>query len=166
MTPRVRLACVEDIPAIVTLAGTIWRAHYPEILSRDQIDYMLGRMYAAEVLRSEMVAAGIEYLLAETDRGLSGFAAWSATERTAEFKLHKLYVEASSQRKGIGAGLLNAVMAGTRGRGGRSLILCVNKKNTQALSAYARFGFHHKESVVVEIGSGFVMDDYVLEIAL
>ena len=72
----------------------------------------------------------------------------------------------SSQRKGIGAWLIKAVMAGARDRGGRSLILFVNKQNIQALCAYARFGFRHRESVVVEIGSGFVMDDYVLERAL
>ena len=34
----------EELPALATLAGAIWRQHYPGIISREQIDYMLGRM--------------------------------------------------------------------------------------------------------------------------
>ena len=43
-----------DIPAVVEMAGVIWREHYPGIIAHEQIEYMLARMYAPEVIRTEM----------------------------------------------------------------------------------------------------------------
>jgi RimJ/RimL family protein N-acetyltransferase len=43
-----------------------------------------------------------------------------------------------------------------------TLILNVNKQNLRAIRAYERNGFFVREAVVVDIGGGFVMDDYVM----
>ena len=45
---------------------------------------------------------------------------------------------------------------------GRALVLAVNKANAQAISAYTKYGFHIRESVVQDIGGGYVMDDYFM----
>ena len=42
------------------------------------------------------------------------------------------------------------------------LVLNVNKNNDRAISAYVRNGFVVREAVVVDIGGGFVMDDYIM----
>ena len=42
------------------------------------------------------------------------------------------------------------------------LILNVNKRNAAAIAMYERCGFGVREAIVVDIGSGFVMDDYVM----
>jgi ribosomal protein S18 acetylase RimI-like enzyme len=47
-------------------------------------------------------------------------------------------------------------------RGSRTLILQVNKRNEKAIKLYRRSGFAIREEVVVDIGGGFVMDDYVM----
>ena len=44
----------EHLPAISELAGVIWRACYPGIITHEQIDYMLARMYSLDVLRDEI----------------------------------------------------------------------------------------------------------------
>jgi hypothetical protein len=44
--------------------------------------------------------------------------------------------------------------------------LCVNKRNTIALAAYAKYGFRIYGQDVLDIGNGFVMDDYLLEMDL
>ena len=49
-----------------------------------------------------------------------------------------------------------------RARGCAALVLNVNKRNAQAIRAYERSGFTAREAVVVDIGGGFVMDDYVM----
>jgi RimJ/RimL family protein N-acetyltransferase len=46
--------------------------------------------------------------------------------------------------------------------GADRLMLTVNKRNAKAMAAYQRNGFTLTESVVVDIGGGFVMDDYVM----
>jgi ribosomal protein S18 acetylase RimI-like enzyme len=38
----------------------------------------------------------------------------------------------------------------------------VNKGNARAIAFYRKHGFDIAESVVVDIGGGFVMDDYVM----
>ncbi len=38
----------------------------------------------------------------------------------------------------------------------------MNKRNAQAIAAYRRNSFVIAESVITDIGGGFVMDDYVM----
>jgi ribosomal protein S18 acetylase RimI-like enzyme len=42
------------------------------------------------------------------------------------------------------------------------LFLTVNKTNAKAIAAYRKNGFSVREPVIVDIGGGFVMDDYVM----
>ena len=45
----------------------------------------------------------------------------------------------------------------------RTLVLGVNKRNAKAIQAYRRNGFTVREEFVLDIGNGFVMDDYLFE---
>ena len=45
----------------------------------------------------------------------------------------------------------------------KSIQLTVNKYNTNTISAYKKWGFEIIDSVVTDIGEGFVMDDYIME---
>ena len=58
--------------------------------------------------------------------------------------------------------LLKRIEAIARERGFATLVLGVNKMNTQAIAAYRKHGFAIRESVVTDIGGGFMMDDYVM----
>ena len=41
-------------------------------------------------------------------------------------------------------------------------MLSVNKRNAKAIAAYQKNGFGITESVVTDIGNGFVMDDFIM----
>ena len=41
--------------------------------------------------------------------------------------------------------------------------LHVNKYNTNSILAYQKMGFVNVESVVTDIGKGFIMDDYLMK---
>ena len=41
--------------------------------------------------------------------------------------------------------------------------LTVNKYNQYTIDAYNKWGFKTVDSVVTDIGNGFVMDDYIME---
>jgi GNAT superfamily N-acetyltransferase len=159
---EIRAARRDELALVQRLAHVIWHAHYPGIISAEQIDYMLARGYAVEAL-TEFVAAsdrGLELALADGEP--AGFAAWYRVGNANEAKLDKLYVLQSRQRHGLGGQLIGRVAGQARATGATTLILNVNRNNAQAIRAYARHGFAIREAVVVDIGNGFVMDDFVM----
>jgi len=159
---ELKRASRDELPDIQRLAGVIWRAHYPGIITDDQIDYMLDRGYAVPVLEGFLDGGDRGLELATVDGEIAGFAAWYVTENRAAAKLDKLYVLQARQRLGLGGRLIARVAELARAAGASILVLNVNKHNTQAIRAYEKHGFAIREAVVVDIGGGFVMDDYVM----
>ena len=151
-----------DLPAVAELAGVVWRRHYPGIIAPEQIEYMLALGYSLAALRRFVVTDGAALDLARVADRLVGFGAYYPVDGTREAKLDKLYVHQDYQRHGVGSRLLASAENAARARGCAALILQVNKHNAQAIRAYERNGFTIREAVVVDIGGGFVMDDYVM----
>lgn len=162
----VRQAGSEDIATIIQLAQRIWRAHYPGIISAEQIEFMLSTMYAPKRIAAEIADLTATYLIAEQEQTAIGFAAVGPAHGPSTAKLHKLYVLPDHQGNGVGRALMTAAFAAARKMGKTLLILAVNKGNQKAIAAYTKWGFTRRESVTVDIGGGFVMDDYILEIAV
>ena len=44
-----------------------------------------------------------------------------------------------------------------------SISLTVNKYNEASIKAYEKMGFKKVKDIVIDIGNGFVMDDYLME---
>jgi GNAT superfamily N-acetyltransferase len=153
----------DQLAEVRALAETVWRAHYPGIIAPEQIEYMLARGYSDEALAPFVDGPECGLDIALVDGAPAGFAAWYATDRIGEVKLDKLYVLPAAQRGGVGGALIAHVAAKAREAGAVSLILNVNKHNAQAIRAYEKHGFAVKKAVVVDIGEGYVMDDYVME---
>jgi diamine N-acetyltransferase len=148
-----------DVPLLRRLADEIWHAHYPAIISVAQIDYMLARMYAADVIEDEMGEGTCWELIAQNGEFV-GFLSYSYEASSALLKLHKLYVQVDRHGQGLGQAGLRRVMEVAAASGAREVSLYVNKNNTKAIRAYQRAGFSVVESVVNQFGGGFVMDDY------
>jgi len=162
VTTQILSVAEADLPAVAELAGVIWRAVYPGIISREQIEFMLARMYALDTLRDEVRSQGIRFYRLVVDGQAAGFAAIGPQETPAVWKLHKLYLRPERHGRGLGSLLLQHCEAEARRLGARRLLLAVNKRNARAIAAYQRNGFAVAESVVSNIGGGFVMDDFIL----
>jgi len=132
----------------------------------EQIDYMLDQMYAPQVLGHEMLRKGYCYYLASDGPEPVGFIAYRFDAPDRSVKISKLYLLSSFHGRGLGQQLLGIVRDDARRLGARTLTLFVNKRNTKAIAAYERFGFVKAENVVTDIGGGFVMDDYRMELIL
>lgn len=155
-------AVERDLPVVAELAGIIWRKHYPGIIAVEQIEYMLANGYSLSALRRFVTDEGAGLDLAYVGDRVAGFAAYYRPARADELKLDKLYVHQDFQSRGVGRKLIAAAEAAAIAQGRTTLILNVNKQNAQAIRAYERNGFRVREAVVVDIGGGFVMDDYVM----
>jgi len=151
----------DEIDTLIPLAARIWHAHYPSIITVEQIDYMLERGYSRPVIEDEMNNGGVIWLTIKSDGVMIGFAAFGPYAPQV-MKLHKLYLLPEEHGRGIGAQALTEVERIARANGTTRLVLNVNKHNTKAIAAYQRAGWTVAETVVVDIGNGFVMDDYVM----
>jgi GNAT superfamily N-acetyltransferase len=157
---HIRRASDADLTLISSLAGHIWRAHYTSILSGEQIEYMLARMYDVEQLRRD-VGRGVVYeLLVEGDRVL-GFCGYE--QLAGHLKLHKLYLDVAEHGRGLGSLLLRHVEEEARRRGQARVVLGVNRFNEKAIRAYRRNGYVIREALRTDIGGGFVMDDWIMD---
>jgi len=152
------IAARSDIPLLQALARTIWRAHFPGIISTVQIEYMLDRMYATETIENEMrVGTCWESIRQGTEA--VGFLSYSFDEIAARLSCTTL-PSGGAARAGIGPGQPRACDGIAQNLGAGEVSLYVNKKNQKAIRAYQRAGFAIAESVINEFGNGFVMDDY------
>jgi ribosomal protein S18 acetylase RimI-like enzyme len=151
-----------DVEAIAALAQEIWQSAYAGMISQPQIDYMLAQRYNAARLCEELATPGYWWDQAFFDGVRVGFAASYLTGIPGEIKLDKVYVHPSQQRSGIGGALIDSAMAHGREAGCNTLILAVNKQNAKAIAAYEKRGFAVRDAVRVDIGGGFVMDDFIM----
>ena len=156
-----RQAIREDIPEIQALARSIWEEAYNEILSKQQIDYMLEIMYSGEVLNKEF-SAGVVWDLILDLGNPCGYLSYSLEDDNS-VKLSKIYIEKESRGKAITGDSIRRVVEYAVKNCRDNVFLTVNKNNKRAVRAYEKRGFTIAASVVTDIGNGFVMDDYIMK---
>jgi len=156
-------ANISDIPLIRELAYAIWPHAYNTILSVGQLHYMLEWMYSENALASQMKEGQQFYLAYEGEKAV-GFAAVGPYD-THTYKLHKIYLLSQMQGKGAGRQLLQFLIDKVKENGASRLLLNVNRQNP-AFYFYKKMGFEIKEEVNVDIGEGYFMNDYVMQLHL
>jgi GNAT superfamily N-acetyltransferase len=154
----------DEADRLAALARAIWLHHYPAIIGPEQIDYMLAQRYTPTLIRNQLANPDHGWWVAEQDEILIGFA--HTVLLNGQCKLDKLYIHPDYQRHGLGAALLAQAREWALKAGKTRLTLQVNRHNSLALSAYRKYGFVITEARVFDIGGGFVMDDYFMELKL
>jgi RsiW-degrading membrane proteinase PrsW (M82 family)/ribosomal protein S18 acetylase RimI-like enzyme len=160
----IRGAQEKDIPLIQDLTNRVWPQTYASILPQDKIDYMMKLMYSTESLQQQM-KKGSQFVVVYDELEPVGFASIEETE-TGIFKLHKIYVLPSQQGKGTGRYIIDELIKRIKPRGGKAIHLQVNRNNLKAKGFYEKLGFSVIEEINLDIGGGFFMDDYVMELKL
>jgi diamine N-acetyltransferase len=162
----IRQLSKEELPKVQSIAHRTWPSTFANILSPEQIEYMLNWMYSIEMLESQF-EKGHTFLLAEEDGKKLGFAGFELNHAEGpKAKLHKIYLLPEAQGKGAGKALILEVANRARNAGQKSLLLNVNKYNQKAIDFYGRIGFTEIYKEVIDIGNGYVMDDVVMELNL
>ena len=153
----------EDYGKIRTLAETIWPVCYKDILSAEQIAYMMDMMYSASVIAGE-IADGVHYCFIKVSGEIAGYLAWGPWQSApGTAKLHKLYLWPAMQGQGIGSSAITLVKQAVKASGGSRLRLNVNRRNAAAIQCYANNNFTMVQLENNDIGNGFFMTDYVME---
>lgn len=160
---EIRHAKITDLPIVQRLAYEIWPSAYLEILGKKQLEYMLEKIYSLSSLEHQFLVLKHQFILVVENETNIGFASFSAHQNSSVFHLNKIYVLPEKQGKNIGKKILNYIIAEIKKLGGTALQLNVNRNN-KALYFYQKFGFNIIREEDIDIGSGYFMNDYVMEL--
>ena len=156
----IRKATTEDISVIQRLAHATWPYTFKEILSAEQIKYMLELIYSKTSLKKQL-AEGHNFLIAEENDTPIAYADYSLLKDDI-YKLHKIYVLPQQQGKGIGKLLIEYIIDAIKKSNAATLLLNVNRYN-EAKAMYERLGFKVIGEEDIDIGEGFFMNDFIME---
>ncbi|MEP6512318.1 MAG: GNAT family N-acetyltransferase [Parafilimonas sp.] len=157
-------ATADDIPVIAQLASVIWPAAYAEILTPPQLKYMLDLIYSNSALEKQM-NEGDQFLLLKEDEKPIAFASYNLIKEPGIYKLQKLYALPNQQGKGIGKKLIDYIINKIKSSGATALQLNVNRHN-KAKQFYEHLGFKVIYEEDIDIGNGYFMNDYVMELKM
>ncbi len=157
----VRKVGTEAVPVIKNLANIIWPLTYSEIISPQQVDYMMELIYSSSSLKKQ-IEKGHQFIIAYDYEKPVAFASYSAKQnQPSVYHLHKIYILPNQQGKGIGKQLMAYIKDDIQPA--TTLQLNVNRKN-KALQFYQKLGFKIIAEEDIDIGNGFYMNDYILEL--
>jgi GNAT superfamily N-acetyltransferase len=146
---------------ISKMANEIWHEHYTATISVAQINHMLSDRYNAERLSRELKSENIFWFVLEQASIPVGFLCYIV--ETEKIFLTKVYAYKKVHGLGLGKMALDFVWQKALEEKKKSIYLFVNKLNAIAIKSYTRSGFVITESLVQDVGAGFVADDYRME---
>jgi ribosomal protein S18 acetylase RimI-like enzyme len=151
-----------DIKIIQEITNITWPITYGEILSQEQLDYMLGLFYSDEALAKQIEnKEQLFYLILDSESTIGFIGIEHNYKNEAITKIHKIYLLPETQGKGYGKIVFDSIEKLALENNSSALSLNVNRFNT-ALNFYKKIGFEIKETVDIEIGNGYLMEDYVM----
>lgn len=160
----IRRAGIEDLPEIQSLAEIVFRQTYKDILSPEQMEYMMDMMYSTRSLLSQVQEQGNVFFL-DDGRGYASIR----YDRTDDgdrkvFHLEKLYVLPEFQKTGLGRSLFDTAVAYAReeSAGGSFRIELNVNRNNPALGFYRHIGMEIALQGDFPIGNGYYMNDYIM----
>lgn len=159
---QIRKAALEDFEIINGLAVNTWPDAYGKILSQHQIEYMLDEMYSRNAITDQISLKGHHFLILSNDQKDLGFASYELNHLSGITKLHKLYVLPETQGTGAGRLLMAKVEDAARANGNDKVILNVNRYNS-AVNFYLKNGYVKVKEEDINIGNGYLMEDFVME---
>jgi len=154
-----------QLPIVIELTKKIWPVAYGTILSQLQLDYMIDRFYTEKAFSQLMDKGHLFYLAQDENENFVGFLSYEINSAPHKTKIHKIYVLPETQGTGLGRQFFELVKEKAKENNQKAIFLNVNKYNS-ALHFYTKLGFSMVNDVVIDIGEGYVMDDYVMEIEI
>ena len=157
-------ATTADIPLIRQLTFAIWPQTYSDVISKEQIEYMLEMMYSPATLQKQMEEDDCTFIIVYDNEEPIAFASYNETEPKL-WKLNKIYILPSQQRKGTGKFIINYIIGEIKANHAKALQLQVNRQN-KAKYFYERLGFKIIQTADFDIGNGYFMNDFVMSYEL
>ena len=154
----------EQAGIVARLARKIWMEHYTPIIGASQVEHMLEKFQTRERIWQDISGNVYHYDLLRMQGEPAGYMAYRYESEQRAVFLSKLYIDRPFRGNRLARLMLDRLIEYGGQQGAREIYLTVNKNNTASIAAYEKMGFVRTDSVVNDIGSGFVMDDYVMRL--
>ncbi len=158
----VKVSSNSELIQVERLANKIWRQYYIEIIGLAQVEYMLREFQSKRAIELQ-IKDGFLYYLMKLGANFIGYLGLVPEKKTRELFISKFYIKSGFRNKGYGKKGLEFILQVARKRKLKKITLMVSKKNLNSIITYKKMGFRKIDSVVKDIGAGFVMDDYRME---
>lgn len=158
-------ATISHISTIQHIAIESWKITYAEIITQEQFDYMSDMMYSSTALTKQMTVQNHHFLLIKhkASSEYQGFISYELNYKNQPTtKIHKLYLLPECKGKGMGRKLINKVIESAQTAGNTLLSLNMNREN-KSLGFYKQMGFQIVGEEDINIGDGYLMEDYIFE---
>lgn len=161
-----RKATIADCALIQKLAQQTFPVTYRDILTPEQIDYMMEWMYAPASIRRQMEEEGHVYLLAYDACEAAGYV--SVQQQGDDlFHLQKIYVLPSYQGAHCGSFLFREAVRYIKEVHPSSCLMELNvNRYNKALHFYEHMGMRKLREGDFPIGNGYYMNDYIMGMEL
>lgn len=158
-----RVETKEQIRTMCEIAEKVWHQTYDPLLPKGQVEYMLDKFQSPHAVLEQMNTLNYRYYFMMCDGKEAGFVGFSPRyEGREEMFLSKVYLLPEYRGQGAVKQAFALVEEETRKEGLSRIRLTVNKGNAHAVDVYKHYGFHTDELAVTDIGSSYVMDDYIM----
>ena len=159
------VATEEELDELAALAEAIWSEYWPPLIGADQTRYMIEQFQSRAAIARDMAEHQYEYwfVRAADDGRVVGYTGGHVEPETNRFFISKIYLKPEERGKHFASAVVRFYVELCRARGLDAMYLTVNKGNTLGIRAYEGNGFTTIDAVATPIGSGFVMDDYIME---
>jgi len=155
----------EQITELCNLAKEIWNEYSIRFISQEQVDYMLEKFQSEQAVKGQINFQKYKYFFLEEDGENIGYFAIQFKKN--ELFLSKMYIKQDFRGKGYcRKAFNNAITKIATEMELPKITLTVNKYNLPSICVYEKLGFNRLDSVETDIGSGYIMDDYVYEFVL
>lgn len=162
---NIRALKLDELSIVHEIAYATWPDTFKEILSQEQIQYMLNWMYDLKHLENQF-NQGHQFYVAELEEMPVGFIGIEPNHPEKGLtKIHKIYILPNKQGLGIGKKLIQYVRELSIQSEIEGLLLNVNRFN-KAVEFYKAIGFNILFEENIEIGNGYLMEDYVMKLEL
>ncbi len=151
----------DELRIIASIGHSVWNEAYKDIVSKDQIDYMLDRFQSFEALRDQVDNRGYTYIMIREGARCAGYAGYVPDERG--LFLSKIYILKEFRGRGYSGQVFRHLREVAKGLELPCVHLTVNRDNKHSVEVYRHEGFEIVDSQDNHIGDGFVMYDYIME---
>ena len=152
-----------DVRRLTKVAREVWREANVAFCTPEQVEYMIERFQSFEAVQGQLLQ-GYRYFVFEEEGDIVAY--FGVQPQGERLFLSKFYILKEYRGQGIFSAGLDVMKRLCQEGEMNAIYLTVNRNNRHAYEVYLKKNFKVIEEAVADIGCGFVMDDYIMQLDL